>query len=228
MSHELDVCLAIDTATDRCSAALLVGEQIVSEQREGARTHARLLPTMISEICAQQNVPMDQITGVVYGAGPGSFTGLRIGIALAQGIAVAGNLPMAGLSSLQAIAQAAMIEHPEWQSVCVVNDAHMGEVFVGRYIREDSGAVSDVPDALLAPDAVDEVKYDAFIGDGVALCPALTEVNVPSTPIGVSSAEALLELARCGVPMPWTSADEARASYLRRDDAIASKPRHRD
>ncbi len=90
------VLLAIDTATDVCSVAISADGQVESESRTGARTEARMLPSMVDTLLNRVKLNASQIDGFVFGAGPGSFTGLRIGIALVQGLALGCGALVAG------------------------------------------------------------------------------------------------------------------------------------
>ncbi len=219
------VLLAIDTATDVCSVAISADGHVESESRSGARSEARTLPLLVDTLLDRVKLHAAQIDGFVFGAGPGSFTGLRIGIALVQGLALGCGAPVAGISSLRAQAQAAMDNHPQSNRVLVANNAYMGEIYVGRYRRSEGIALADGPDALIEPHDVEHGDADLSIGDGVSLCPALVNSKLPRVLESLASAEALLKVAQQDRSVGWVSAHEARAQYLRADEAIAHKPR---
>ncbi|MEL7310588.1 MAG: tRNA (adenosine(37)-N6)-threonylcarbamoyltransferase complex dimerization subunit type 1 TsaB [Pseudomonadota bacterium] len=219
--------LSVDTSGELCSVALSANDRVVSQSFSDARFNARRLPSAIAELCATQDLTVADIEGYVYAAGPGSFTGLRIGIALVQGLALAANAPVAGVSSLRAIAHAVLLAEPAWQTVKVINNAHMGEVFLGSYERRDGMACEVVEDALTDPAAVQDASIDGFAGDGVALCQSLADVGTPHYEGPVATAEALLEIARCDVNTVWTPAGQAQAVYLRADEAMVQKPAKR-
>ncbi|MEO1581063.1 MAG: tRNA (adenosine(37)-N6)-threonylcarbamoyltransferase complex dimerization subunit type 1 TsaB [Pseudomonadota bacterium] len=219
------VLLAIDTATDVCSVAISTDGQVESESRTGARTEARMLPSMVDALLSRVKLNAAQIDGFVFGAGPGSFTGLRIGIALVQGLALGCGAPVAGISSLRAQAQAAMDNNPQSYRVLVANNAYMGEIYVGRYRRSEGIALADAPDALIVPQNVKSGDADLLIGDGVSLCPELANSTLPRSMESMVSAEALLKIAKQDRSVEWGAAQEARAQYLRPDEAIAHKPR---
>ena len=122
--------IAIETATEWCSVALWHdGETAALETRAGNRHADRVLP-MLEQLLASAGTAMSQLDAIAFGAGPGSFTGLRIGCGVAQGIAFARDLPVLGISTLEAIA-----EESGAASVIAALDARMGEVYCAAYRR---------------------------------------------------------------------------------------------
>jgi len=129
--------LAIETSSSVGSVALQCGAGI--EQREIAHPReqtARVLP-LVDELLQVYGIGLERLDGIVFGRGPGSFTGLRVAASVAQGLATAVNLPVLAVSSLQAIAQHAhRIDGATRVLVCV--DARMGEVYSGLFeLRDD-------------------------------------------------------------------------------------------
>ncbi|MEO0364258.1 MAG: tRNA (adenosine(37)-N6)-threonylcarbamoyltransferase complex dimerization subunit type 1 TsaB [Pseudomonadota bacterium] len=220
--------LSVDTSGSRCSAALLVHGHIASRAFDDARQSARRLPGAIAELRAEQNTAAAELDGLIYASGPGSFTGLRIGIALVQGLALAAGAKVTGISSLRATAQAVFASRPEWDTVQIVNNAHMGEVFFGLYERRDGLAYALEPDALRAPGSVGDVRADGLIGDGLSLCASLDTLDIPRHGDALPLAEALLEIATQDSGLIWTRPEQAQASYLRADSAmVQTRPGHR-
>ena len=121
--------LALETSTDACSVALRVGDELFVDHRETPRAHARLLLPSIEALLSRAGIAGSQLDAVVYGRGPGSFTGLRIGCAVAQGLAFAHDLPTLGVSSLEVLAEAARSEHPDCVGVVTLLDARMDEYY---------------------------------------------------------------------------------------------------
>ncbi len=120
--------IAIETATEACSAALWCDGEVREENDLAPNMHsARLLP-MLQRLLAQAGVSLSQCDAVAFGRGPGSFTGLRIGVGTAQGLALGAELPLVGVSSLQALAQ----RHPH-PCVLAAFDARMGEIYWCSY-----------------------------------------------------------------------------------------------
>ena len=137
--------LAIDTSTSRTSVAIIDGNTILfSGFRDGATAHGPSLPALVQEALAVSNV--DE---VVVGMGPGPFTGLRVGIAFAQSFALARDIPVRGVCSLDAIA--ARIDEKDF---IITVDARRKEVYWARYtdgVRAGDPAVNFPADVSGAP-----------------------------------------------------------------------------
>jgi tRNA threonylcarbamoyladenosine biosynthesis protein TsaB len=125
--------LALDTATEACSCALLYNVAQFERSVMTTRHHAELILPMIDEMMQQANLRPQQLDAVVMGCGPGSFTGLRIACGVAQGIAFAAEVPIIPISSLAALAQAAYRDKGVTHVLAAI-DARMGEVYWGEYI----------------------------------------------------------------------------------------------
>lgn len=142
--------LALDTTTRAGSVAVARGDVVVHEQSgDPATTHAQRLPTDVMTACAAAGVRIADVDLFAVAAGPGSFTGLRIGIATVQGLAMAWNRHVVPVSTLQAIAMAA----PRGATrIAAWMDAHRGEVFAQVFDRgpDPSSAAVPVSDALAA------------------------------------------------------------------------------
>ena len=108
--------LALDTSSDACSIALLKSDGTSDIQIEEStvltpREHTQRLLPMIEALLSEQQVPLSALDAIAYGRGPGSFTGLRIGLSVAQGLAYGASLPLLAISSLQTMALTAMRLH---------------------------------------------------------------------------------------------------------------------
>ena len=101
------VILAIETATSSCSVALNHQEGVLVRHEVGNNVHSKVLLEMVQDVLNEAGLKADDIDAVAVGQGPGSFTGLRIGVGVAQGIAYGIDAPMIGLSSLDALANQA-------------------------------------------------------------------------------------------------------------------------
>lgn len=134
----MPVRLAIDTSGDICSVALVssgAGAQIVRAARpDGA--HFESLPTLFAEVCAAAGVAAADITQILVGIGPGSFTGLRIGMSFAKGLSWSLRVPCCGVCSFAAAAAVYLWHNPAIERVCVVGDARRDELFFAAYRRE--------------------------------------------------------------------------------------------
>lgn len=126
------IILAIDTSTEFCSVALAsTSEVICEEERTGAQSSARALP-MIQTVLDKADVALHDLAAIAFGAGPGSFTGIRTACALAQGLAFGANLPLIPIDTLLACAERTYQE-AGYERVLVTLDARMGEVYWGEY-----------------------------------------------------------------------------------------------
>src|SRR5258705_7456513 len=124
--------LAIDTATEACSAALAVGDTLLARYEEPGRGHAERILSMVDEILAEAGVLLTALDAIAFGRGPGAFTGVRIGAAVAQGLAVGAGLSVVPVSNLAALAERAIAERAaDAALVCI--DARMSEVYWCSY-----------------------------------------------------------------------------------------------
>ncbi|MEC6832473.1 tRNA (adenosine(37)-N6)-threonylcarbamoyltransferase complex dimerization subunit type 1 TsaB [Photobacterium toruni] len=130
--------LAVDTATENCSVALMIGDDVISRCEYAPREHTTKILPMIDAVLAEAGVKLKQLDALAYGRGPGSFTGVRIGIGIAQGLAFGANLPMIGVSTLAAMAQGTFRLH-QADHVLTAIDARMGELYWGQYQRKTDG-----------------------------------------------------------------------------------------
>jgi len=139
MSKKLNI-LCVDTSTEACSVAVLkqdgTQQQVFDSFMLAPREHTtKILPT-VESVLNDASLTIDDIDTVAYGRGPGSFTGVRIGISIAQGLAFGIEKPMVGVSTLQAMAQQAF-KTDDVTDVYAAIDARMGEVYFAHYQLND-------------------------------------------------------------------------------------------
>ncbi len=151
--------LAIETSADQCSIALSVGAEIVERRVDEPRGHNRLLLPAIDAVLGEGGCRLAQLDAIAVGVGPGSFTGLRIGIGVAQGLAFGSDLGVIPVSSLAALAQAGVragVLSDDDIALPAV-DARMGQIYWGLYRRVGALVTAVREDSLDAPARVDEV-----------------------------------------------------------------------
>ncbi|WP_105902445.1 tRNA (adenosine(37)-N6)-threonylcarbamoyltransferase complex dimerization subunit type 1 TsaB [Vibrio gangliei] len=130
--------LALDTSTENCSVALMIDDRIIARSEVAPRDHTKKILPMVDEVLKEAGITLQELDALAYGRGPGSFTGVRIGIGIAQGLAFGAELPMIGISTLAAMAQASYRLH-QTEQVSAAIDARMGEVYWGQYQRQTDG-----------------------------------------------------------------------------------------
>ena len=160
------IVLAIDTASRSCSVAVLDGNAVMAEINDvSGQTHSRHLMGMVDQALSMSVGQMANIDGFAVTQGPGSFTGLRIGISTAKGLAEAAGKPLVGVSSLQALAWQVF---PSDVMVIPMLDARRKEVYSARYAREgETFKMVGVEQALSPEAAVDGLDMPCLlVGDG--------------------------------------------------------------
>ena len=176
--------LALDTTT-RAGSVALVDENVIVEERPGdlSRTHAQRLPAEVLAVLETHGVGLSAIDVFAVAAGPGSFTGLRIGLATIQGLAFVTGRPIVGISALEALAQIASRGITAGALVAAWMDAQRREVFSALYRVTSAG--------LFAPGRLIEIE-SAGVGDPECtlerwrerLDPSSAVAPGPSTPLG--------------------------------------------
>ena len=153
--------LAIDASTEACSVALQVNTKLYSCYDLCPQSHSLQLLPMVDKLLKEADITLAQCDGLIFGRGPGSFTGVRIGVGVAQGLAFAADLPVIGVSSLQAMAQLAFIKHQQTKVLAAI-DARMGEVYNGYFILDENNIMQEQlladqkGEAVTAPELVNK------------------------------------------------------------------------
>lgn len=144
--------LAIDTATEACSAAVLSGETLAMRYEEPRRGHAERILPMVDAVLAEAGVQLRDLDAIAVGRGPGAFTGVRIAISVAQGLAFGAGKPVVPVSDLAALAQRAVAEHDARGVIIACIDARMDEVYWACFeLDADSLVVPISEERLSAP-----------------------------------------------------------------------------
>jgi tRNA threonylcarbamoyladenosine biosynthesis protein TsaB len=153
--------LALETSTELCSAALWLDGKVDAREALAGQRHSELLLPMIDALLVNHGLKAADLGGIAFGAGPGSFTGLRIACGVAQGIAFGTGVPVAGISTLLALAAAARAE----RVVCCI-DARVGEVYHAAYERRGDAWHTVHEPGLYKPEAAPDLPAGAWTGCG--------------------------------------------------------------
>jgi tRNA threonylcarbamoyladenosine biosynthesis protein TsaB len=140
----MSTLIAIETSTECCSAALLHDGALIDRSELAPRRHAELILPMIESLLDEAGVSRQQLDAIAVGRGPGAFTGVRLAISVAQGLALALDIPVVPVSSLAALAQDAPAGIGE--TILAVIDARMGEIYAGSFQRVANGLVEAAGD----------------------------------------------------------------------------------
>lgn len=158
--------LAIDTSTDACSVAILTPSGVQQELSVSPREHTQRLLPSIELLLAEHELSLGQFDLIAFGVGPGSFTGLRIGLSTAQGLAYGADLPLMPISTLRAMAQTArrLSVVDASQTVVPAIDARMNEIYWSAYQfdSQTQQLVSLSQEMISAPDML--AKSELFAG----------------------------------------------------------------
>jgi len=163
LSEPAGPVLGIETATSQGGVAVAAGGEVLGElQIRNPRSHSERLLPAVETLLGAAGLEPASLAAIAVSIGPGSFTGLRIGVAAAKGLAFSLDLPLYGLPTLEVLAANA---GPAAATVCAVIDARRGEVFTALYRRRGSNLVKSRKERILAPD-----KLAASLPGGTVLC----------------------------------------------------------
>ncbi|MBD2858592.1 tRNA (adenosine(37)-N6)-threonylcarbamoyltransferase complex dimerization subunit type 1 TsaB [Spongiibacter sp. KMU-158] len=229
MSNPTPKILAVDASTEACSVALLIDGELREDFRELPRAHTRFLLPMIDEMLSAANIKPAQLDAIAYTAGPGSFTGLRVGVATVQGLAFAAGVPVIGVSTLHCMAQAWADQYGhdrQGEAIIACLDARMDEVYCGEFIIGEQLCQPLREDRLCKPEQWDfsRTDYAAALGSGWVYAPRLATSPAIETllPDWSPRASAVAQIALAAfLRGEAQSPEQAQAVYLR--DSVAWK-----
>lgn len=162
--------LLLDTSTDICSVAVANEYDVLSERIDdsGERKHAALLPLLIDSVLKDAGVNLHDISAIAYSKGPGSYTGLRVGLSSAKGMCYAKNIPLIGISTLEALAYS--VEHPRPKDLIIsMIDAGRNEVFQAVFTSDYKIYLPPSPKILENSSYKELIRESAsiyIVGDG--------------------------------------------------------------
>ena len=220
--------LALDTSTEHLSLAISTEQGIVGKRWHVGQKHAELTLPRLGELLAEYAIDMTQIEGIAFGNGPGSFTGLRIGCGIVQGLAFAGNIPVLGISTLEALAQSCQADR-----VIACLDARMNQVYVAAFERHGAQWQTSTAATVCDPQHVPLPPGGNWLGVGSGFAvygealnerfgAQLSAVEVEHIPLAANILALALPRFAAGQARP---AQDAELVYLR--DKVALKTSER-
>ena len=222
--------LAFETATEACSVALWLDGEVRERHGTAPRQHTALALPWADELLAEAGLAKSQLDGIAVGRGPGAFTGVRLAIALAQGVALALDRPVLPVSTLAALAMQA--EGKDGEAILAIIDARMGEFYVGEFVCDADGLVAAVSEErLLSSEAVaiDPSKSWRGVGSGFAAADGILRQRLAAgltccDPAALPHAGAVARLAaRAYARGEAIAADRLEPAYLRDKVALTIK-----
>ncbi|URJ23767.1 tRNA (adenosine(37)-N6)-threonylcarbamoyltransferase complex dimerization subunit type 1 TsaB [Blochmannia endosymbiont of Camponotus sp.] len=231
--------LAFDTTTELCSVAIMIDHSIYDHKIVAPRSHSENILPMVNQLLIEVGVTLQSLDCIVFNRGPGSFSGIRIGISVAQGLALGADLPLVEVSALEVLAQGAWRIFSAKQVISTI-DARMGELYWACYYRisDDSCWIRSDNESIIRPEIIiKKLIYSSFqklqgnwalVGTGWNNYPMLKSIRVPgviSLKKSIMSPEAqdMLPLGICS----WKNKifihpNQAKPVYLR--NVVAVKP----
>lgn len=165
--------LALDTSTEACSVAVSCEGEIFEDYRELPRAHTRFILPMVDELLRKYEMTLSELDAIAFGAGPGSFTGLRVCAATVQGLAFAADIPVVPVSTLRAMAQSWLDVAPrsnlaDGGVIHAALDARMEEIYSGEYEIQAGLARAKGTERLCRPELLPfySPEYLAGVGSG--------------------------------------------------------------
>lgn len=157
--------IAIETATEQCALGLLHNGQISTTAEIAPQQHANIILDRFEGLLSDAGLKKSQLDGIVFGLGPGAFTGVRIAFAVTQGLALALAIPVMGVSTLENMAWQVLKQNPDQeQLILIANDARMGEVYWAEFKAHKGRLIRLHADRVSKPEAVNLKDFDTAAG----------------------------------------------------------------
>jgi tRNA threonylcarbamoyladenosine biosynthesis protein TsaB len=225
--------LALDTATEACSASLCIGDRRLDRYVELERGHAEQILPMIDALLSEAGIGLSALDAIAFGRGPGGFTGVRLAASVVQGLAFGADVGVVPVSSLAAVAQRAIQLEADASRVLVVNDARMREVYWAEFevaLRAPVliGAEGVGPADSVQLPAPQNGRSWVAVGRGLVAWPVLAErcraAGAQVHPDLLPRASEVLTLARTEVAAGRVLAAEAAIPVYVRDNVAVPAP----
>lgn len=201
----MSIILAIETSTLRASVAVLSGEKLVSARMGGVNTHSEEIMHLIDGCLSDASLTVNDVSHLALGRGPGSFTGLRIGMSTMKGLAYALDCPIVDVSSLEAVASEMLRAKRDPEAIYVpILDARRDEIFVACYRLNDSDFEAISEERVMAPENLEATlaainpkgKTLYLAGNGLTPFPELgSHGSVMESVDGIPNATSIARLA---------------------------------
>lgn len=215
--------LALDTATEACSVALSYQNKISTINELSPRSHTQRILPMVDELLERAGITLKEVNYLAFGRGPGSFTGVRVGVGIAQGLALGANLPVIAVSNLLTMAEQAYQQLGATEVVALI-DARMNEVYFAQFSQEQQNWKAMVSEQVCSPEEaiaqIDQSRCPIVVGTGWAAYPQFSQANLEVTvsDITLPSAQFMLSLAAQAIHSGHIqSALEIEPVYLRNE-----------
>ena len=157
--------LALDAATEACSVALWIDGEVVARSLESGKGNAAKIARMAADLLAEAQLSLSMLDGIASSIGPGAFTGVRITVAVAQGLAFGADLPVVPVSTLEALALQVLSAGETHALACL--DARMGEVYWGCFAADTAaGVIEACPPQVGPPGSVTAGPPGRYVGVG--------------------------------------------------------------
>jgi universal bacterial protein YeaZ len=160
--------LALDASTEVCSVAVTDGSTVVQRYCDTPKSHSKVLLPLINEVLEEAKIALSDLDALAVTRGPGSFTGIRIGLGIIQGLSYGAKLPVIGLNTLDVMAEQyrATLSCMSGSIIVPALDARMGEVYWSAYRAENEHCEAVIPAAVCAPlCALEELKAQFSLED---------------------------------------------------------------
>ena len=230
--------LAIETSTEYCSIALLQGDAVRSHSELAGQRHSEILLSMIDRLLVEENCQLTDLDALAFGAGPGSFTGVRIAASVAQGLAFGADIQVVPVCTLEALAEAAGIDSGASKIACAL-DARLDEVYFAAYERDGQDWKIVIEPCLSPIGELESLPGDGWqgVGSGFAILdgqlakhlhtPSVDSTRVPQADAIARLAVRSLQSGRLqAVSALNFDAANAQPIYLRNKVAMTIAERH--
>lgn len=209
--------LALETTTEACSVAVSVDGRVLERFEIAPRRHAELVLPWADALLAEAGLARQQLDAIAVSRGPGAFTGVRIGIGVAQGIALALDRPVVAVSTLAALAEGSLGVAAQGQArmaasgnrrVIAAIDARMGEIYLGAFQLRDGDVVPLADEVLVKPEAavIPEDSGWLGVGTGFAAANGVLQARFGDRLAGVDA---------CALPHAGSVARLAQVAFIR-------------